>query len=186
MSQSTASKRRRETVSSSQASVSTGPPSTAYASPTTPHRTRPRISDVASPPKKKQKDDKDKSVPVVELADEPDLSGGDEATDGGIQAIVSVTRRARRPRILSAEEKRRRFKEKYDGSTPEEILGEHDPTFAALHWHPLTPYCSAIVSNGWRSSVYNHYKAPKIIPGPNGTSVYRFVCKKYVHLTGID
>lgn len=89
---------------------------------------RPRISDVASPPKKRLKD----TANVSSDADEGDTneagakaSGGDEATDGGIQAIASVARRARRPRLLSAEEKRRRFKEKYAGMMPEQILGEY-------------------------------------------------------------
>lgn len=94
---------------------------------------RPRISDVASPPKKRLKDTANVSSDADEGdADEGDTneagaeaSGGDEATDGGIQAIASVARRARRPRLLSAEEKRRRFKEKYAGMTPEQILGEY-------------------------------------------------------------
>lgn len=106
-------------------------------------------------------------------------SGGDDATDGGIKAIASVARHARRPRLMSAEEKRRRFKEKYSGMTPEQILGEDLPPCLLIL---DTDICmsSATVSEGWRSSVYTHYRPPQIIPGPNGTSTYRFICKKYV------
>ncbi|OJT04047.1 hypothetical protein TRAPUB_5283 [Trametes pubescens] len=128
MSQSTSSKRRRETVSSPQANTAGTqalplpiPPGTA--TPATPHRTRPHVSDITSPPRKKQKDGNTEPVDDPADAYDPDLSGGDEATDGGIQAIASVTRRARRTRLLSADEKRHRFKEKYEGLTPEEILG---------------------------------------------------------------
>ncbi|EIW58969.1 uncharacterized protein TRAVEDRAFT_48103 [Trametes versicolor FP-101664 SS1] len=140
MSQSQSGKRRCETVSSGvdHSSLPNSRPSTHF-------RRR-------QPPKKKHRDANVSNV-------EPDMSGGEDATDGGIQAVASVARRACRTRILSAEEKRQRFKEKYKGMTPEQIL--------------------ATVSEGWRSSVYQHYRAPQIIPGPNGTSIYRFICKKY-------
>ncbi|OJT02096.1 hypothetical protein TRAPUB_7442 [Trametes pubescens] len=153
MSQSQSTKRGRETAAADEAS---SPGSIAATQAQARVHARPRISDVASPPKKRQKD-------TVYSSDASDgganASGGDDATDGGIKAIASVARRARRPRLMSAEEKRRRFKEKYSGMTPEQIL--------------------ATVSEGWRSSVYTHYRPPQIIPGPNGTSTYRFICKKY-------
>ncbi|KAL1941383.1 hypothetical protein VTO73DRAFT_7200 [Trametes versicolor] len=158
ISQSTSSKCHQEIVSSSQ--VDSGAPQVSPILPTTtafiatPQRARPHCSDVASPPKKKQKDST-----AVEDGDSPDLSGGDEATDSGIQAITLVAHCTHRPRLLSADEKCHCFKEKYEDLTQADIL--------------------VIVSNRWRSSVYNHYKPPQIMPGPNGTSVYCFVCKQY-------
>lgn len=124
MSKNQSGKHRRETVSSGMDKSSSPPvppssssPSSAGTASQTHVKGRPRVSDIASPPKKKHRNagnDVSKG--------EPDLSGGDDATNGGIQAVVSVARRARRSCILSAE-KRRYFNEKYEGMTPEEILG---------------------------------------------------------------
>lgn len=32
----------------------------------------------------------------------------------------------------------------------------------------------------WRSDVYKHFEEPKIVQGPHGIIIHRFVCKKYV------
>ncbi|OJT07827.1 hypothetical protein TRAPUB_1273 [Trametes pubescens] len=121
MSQSQSGKRHREMVTSTLSPAGTVSPSLSptSAAPARSHtKGRPRISDVASTPKKKHRD----AGNDTSTNGEPELvlSGSDEATDGGIQAVASVARRAR---ILSAEEKRRCFKEKYQGMSPEEILG---------------------------------------------------------------
>ncbi len=129
MSQSQSGKHCREMVTSTSSPAGTVPPSSspASAAPAQSHtKGCPQISDVASPPKKKHRDvGNDTST-----NGEPELvlSGGDEATNGSIQAVASVARCAR---ILSAEEKHRCFKEKYQGMSPEEILGEL--RYAFLH-----------------------------------------------------
>ncbi|KAH9851006.1 hypothetical protein C2E23DRAFT_715465, partial [Lenzites betulinus] len=104
-----------------------------------------------------------------------------DTMDGGVATVAARTKRPRRPQLLSADEKRARFRAKYAGKTHEEVL--------------------AIISQGWRSSVYKHFRPPVIVPGPNGcvaytathyfnscTAVYRFVCKKYPskHVDRID
>ncbi|KAI9056828.1 hypothetical protein FKP32DRAFT_1615668 [Trametes sanguinea] len=46
----------------------------------------------------------------------------------------------------------------------------------------------AAVSKGWRSSVHKHFQAPHIVAGPNGSSIYQFVCKKhpFKHVNRMD
>ncbi|KAI1784914.1 hypothetical protein LXA43DRAFT_900837 [Ganoderma leucocontextum] len=89
----------------------------------------------------------------------PDVVDGDaEATDGGIDAAHARVRGAGRSRLLTAREKRDRFQAKYDGKTPEQILDT--------------------ISKGWRSRIYEHFKALFIVRGPKGAVMHRFVCKK--------
>lgn len=110
------------------------------ATPPRPAKARGRPSDVASPPKKKLKDDGSDddsqagnvSSPEGNPTDDgknsaadgsADESSAEAATDGGIEALATVTRNASRClRLLTAEEKRVRFQEKDRGQTPEEIL----------------------------------------------------------------
>lgn len=110
------------------------------ATPLQPAKARGRPSDIASPPKKKLKDDGsdddsqagDVSSPEGNPSNDSkngaadgsaDESGAEAATDGGIEALATVTRNAsRRLRLLTADEKRVHFQEKYRGQTPEEIL----------------------------------------------------------------
>ncbi|EIW51452.1 uncharacterized protein TRAVEDRAFT_54541 [Trametes versicolor FP-101664 SS1] len=145
------------------------------ATPLQPAKARGRPSDVASPPKKKLKDDSsdndsqagDVSSPEGDPSDDSknsaadrsaDESGAEAATDGGIEALATVTRNASRClRLLTADEKQ-------------------------------------IISKGWRSKVYGHFKVPELIAGPKGSYIYRFVCKRcpskhvnradYKYLTG--
>ncbi|RDX41722.1 hypothetical protein OH76DRAFT_1303222, partial [Lentinus brumalis] len=90
---------------------------------------------------------------------EASAGSADEATDGGIPAAAARVRRATKTRLLSGEEKRTRFLAKYPGMSPEEILDA--------------------IACGWRSNVYGHYKAPKVVRLGNGAIMHRFVCKRY-------
>ncbi|EIW63697.1 uncharacterized protein TRAVEDRAFT_41128 [Trametes versicolor FP-101664 SS1] len=133
------------------------------ATPLQPAKARGRPSDIASPPKKKLKDDGsdddsdddsqagDVSSPEGDPSDDSknsaadgsaEESGAEAATDGGIEALATVTRNAsRRLRLLTADEKQ-------------------------------------IISKGWRSKVYGHFKVLELIAGPKGSYIYRFVCKR--------
>lgn len=146
MSSNSGTKRRRETVTSNQSSpavpttssisstaaaVATSTSTSAAAA----HRTRPRVSDIASPPKKKHKDGSVRNKgaapsgdPAVSSSDPEDaVISGDEATDGGLKAVASVVSRARRRR-QTADERRERFQRNHKHETPEETLGEYSPT----------------------------------------------------------
>lgn len=136
-------KHRRDTVSSEATRVvlsGSAGEGGLDATPLQPAKARGQPSDVASPPKKKLKDDGsdddsqagDVSSPEGDPSDDSknsaadgsaEESGAEAATDGGIEALATVTRNASRClRLLTADEKRVRFQEKYRGQTPEEIL----------------------------------------------------------------
>ncbi|KAL1936920.1 hypothetical protein VTO73DRAFT_4229 [Trametes versicolor] len=172
-------KHRRDTVSSEATRVvlsGSAGEGGLDATPLQPAKACGQPSDVASPPKKKLKDDGsdddsqagDVSSPEGDPSDDSknsaadgsaEKSGAEAATDGGIEALATVTRNASRClRLLTADEKRVRFQEKYRGQTPEEIL--------------------QIISKGWRSKVYGHFKVLELIAGPKGSYIYRFVCKR--------
>ncbi|EIW51466.1 uncharacterized protein TRAVEDRAFT_54505 [Trametes versicolor FP-101664 SS1] len=163
-------KHRRDTVSSEATRVvlsGSAGEGGLDATPLQPAKARGQPSDVASPPKKKLKDDGsdddsqagDVSSPEGDPSDDSknsaadgsaEKSGAEAATDGGIEALATVTRNASRClRLLTADEKRVRFQEKYQ-----------------------------IISKGWRSKVYGHFKVLELIAGPKGSYIYRFVCKR--------
>ena len=73
--------------------------------------------------------------------------------------------------------RRARFAQKYAGLTPEQTLGESYSLLQA-HLTPVSFMLSAVVSKGWRSSIYEHFLPPKIIRGANGAVIHRFTCKK--------
>lgn len=146
MSLNSGTKRQRETVTSNQSSpavpTASSISSTAAAVATSTstsapaaHRTRPRVSDIASPPKKKHKDGSVRNKgaapsrdPAVSSSDpEYAVISGDEATDGGLKAVASVVSRARR-RQQTADERCEHFQRNHKHETPEETLGEYSPT----------------------------------------------------------
>ncbi|RPD53482.1 hypothetical protein L226DRAFT_466872, partial [Lentinus tigrinus ALCF2SS1-7] len=150
---STSTKRRRDT----QTAGTPGPPSSQ------PHD--PAATTQARPPAKRRKEGDASNAPTDDgeggetTEPEADPDGEAEATDGGVPALSARVRRSTKTRLLSGEQKRARFLDKYAGMTPEQILDR--------------------VSKGWRSRVYEHYQRPRIIRGPQGVIVHRFICKRY-------
>ena len=95
-------------------------------------RAAPVASSPSSPPakqvaKKQKKGASSSAQPHEDVPDAnlvPDVVEGDaDATDGGIDSARARVRRAGKSRLLTAQEKRDRFQAKYQGKTPEQILG---------------------------------------------------------------
>ena len=111
------------------------------------------------------------------LPEGEDAAADAEATDGGVAAARARVRRAGQSRQLTAEQKRARFLEKYSGKTPEQILGESSDRCLTARLANTLDFLDA-VSKGWRSRVYEHFKAPIVVRGANGVVMHRFICKK--------
>ncbi|TBU31223.1 hypothetical protein BD311DRAFT_624230, partial [Dichomitus squalens] len=78
----------------------------------------------------------------------------------GVSAVKASARTAAQLAGVQAENTRRaRFAQRFAGLTPQQTLAQ--------------------LSKGWRSDVYRHFLEPKIIKGPNGGHIHRFVCKKH-------
>ena len=150
----------------------------------------PRKSEASQPAKKRKEGDSgdpksaSESEPggedAVDIPTPSDDEGQGDATDGGLEAMASRVNRVGKGsrRLLTAEDKRKRFLAKYQGMTPEEILGPCSHFFWG--WRPCVDLCllADALSKTWRSSVYEHFARPRIITNGQGGVTHRFVCKR--------
>ena len=109
-----------------------------------------RREDASPPPQqaKRRKDNAGGATQSEASAPEATEPEGDDAntTDGGITATTARIKRAQTTRLMSGEEKRKRFLAKYSGMTPEQILGTSPPTLDprphlghVMYWDSRTP-----------------------------------------------
>lgn len=139
-----------------------------------------RKDDAGDKPKKKGSVRKPGThdTPFTLSDSEPSAIGSDR--DEGASAVKASARTAAHLAGLQATDGRRaRFAQRFSGCTPEKTL---------RMFHLLVLVCSYAadkrlsveLSKGWRSPVYKHFLDPVIVKGPNGATVHRFTCKKFV------
>ncbi|OJT13582.1 hypothetical protein TRAPUB_9870 [Trametes pubescens] len=97
-------------------------------------------------------------TPSAATASDTEGAAGSDV-DGPVAAVAERVHAASQGNaITKPSAKRAVFLSKRPGMTPEQILAE--------------------LKTKWRSSVYKHFEEPKIIQGPNGVIIHRFVCRK--------
>ncbi|KAH9852421.1 hypothetical protein C2E23DRAFT_730680 [Lenzites betulinus] len=91
-------------------------------------------------------------------------SASENPVADGVAAVVARVAKvgtSGRKKVTAAE-KRARFQERFGDMSSEDILAQ--------------------LTGAWRSTVYEHFKPPVVLPAKaDGTVMFRFVCKRYAH-----
>ena len=116
---------------------------------------------------------------MINISDDEEGSPVPSAGEEPVSAVKSRTRTAAQLAGINVKNHRRaRFAQKYAGLTPEQTLGESKRERDHASGLTSISCSSALVSKGWRSAIYDHFHAPKIVHGVNGSVIHRFTCKK--------